>query len=908
MAVMLKMIRLVLLCAFFLTACSSLESRRYLTQKEIPVREFPMEPELRLEIGMHTAPVTSIAVDDEGQYLVTGSLDKTIRVWNLMRGRKLEKVLRHPIGAGDEGKIYAVAMLPNGRTIASAGWTGMDWNGMNSIYIWDRTSGQIVRRIEGLPNVVHHLAYSRFGDFLVASLGGESGIRVYRTLDYGLVFQDRYYKGPCYGADFDIRGRLITASYDGFIRLYDRDFRLIAKKQAQSGRLPHSISFSTDGMQIAVGFSDISRVDVLHGESLEWQSSPDTKNTTTGCIPCVCWAADGTLYVGGNREKEKSFIYGWENDKKIDVPVSTSHLLSLVPLRDGCVAFAASDSFGTFKGDSIITLQTTSALNYRNGHKVFQVSNSGNTVQFFYEEEGNSLAQIIISSDGIHINPEKEGVRELTQNRSKEISQQKSSALFPALTEIPGVRLSSWKDHPQPQVNGIPIKLNQGDVSRSIAISSKGNCLALGSDCYIYLLDMQGNEIWKIPTSGTVHCVNISSNDEFIVAALGDGTIRWYKRQSGKEMMAFFPHQNRKNWIVWTSSGFYYCPEAVENIVLGQQKNRSKDSSAEFIPLSPNACQMKEVVKALSVQLPSDKIEQLQEKETQLTTADIRGKNSLEIAKSPTPETATSVSTEAPKNSLYLLAVGVNKYKASGFTSLNFAAKDASDFAEMMKSQQGIFYRNVESKVLKDEEATRDEILGGFEWLKTKMTGHLGDGNNIAMVFLSGHGINDAGGFYYFLPYSFRYDALKSTAVPFSSIQSVASSLSGRVIFFIDTCRSGNVMGKKQVDLSGVIRQFSLSESQIGILAASTGAQESLEKSELQNGVFTYSLLEGIHQGKAAYGEKYISLLKLASYLARRVPELTKNVQTPTISIPRSISDFNIAISLEKSNNGILAK
>jgi WD40 repeat protein len=52
-----------------------------------------------------------IGIDSAERYLVTGSDDKTIKVWELKRG-KLIKTLRPPIGNGDEGKIYAVAISP----------------------------------------------------------------------------------------------------------------------------------------------------------------------------------------------------------------------------------------------------------------------------------------------------------------------------------------------------------------------------------------------------------------------------------------------------------------------------------------------------------------------------------------------------------------------------------------------------------------------------------------------------------------------------------------------------------------------------------------------------------------------------------------------------------------------------
>ncbi|MEE8522659.1 MAG: hypothetical protein V3T72_01910, partial [Thermoanaerobaculia bacterium] len=68
---------------------------------------------LRLETGMHTARINRIGVDAREQYLVTGSHDKTVRVWDLEDGELL-RVLRPPIGEENEGMMYAVALSPSG--------------------------------------------------------------------------------------------------------------------------------------------------------------------------------------------------------------------------------------------------------------------------------------------------------------------------------------------------------------------------------------------------------------------------------------------------------------------------------------------------------------------------------------------------------------------------------------------------------------------------------------------------------------------------------------------------------------------------------------------------------------------------------------------------------------------------
>jgi WD40 repeat protein len=154
----------------------------------------PTEPILKIETGMHTAPIMRIGIDSAERYLVTGSDDKTIKVWELKRG-KLIKTLRPPIGNGNEGKIYAVAISPDGRHIAGGGWTGYKWDDSFSIYIFDLNTGKLIKRLSNLPKVILHLTYSKDGRYLVAGLG-DNGIRIYKTDDYSLIKEDKDY-GEC---------------------------------------------------------------------------------------------------------------------------------------------------------------------------------------------------------------------------------------------------------------------------------------------------------------------------------------------------------------------------------------------------------------------------------------------------------------------------------------------------------------------------------------------------------------------------------------------------------------------------------------------------------------------------------------------------------------------------------------
>ena len=77
-------------------------------------------PVLTVDPGMHTALIGAASADAAGRFAVTGSDDKTVRVWSLSDG-KLVRTIRVPAGPGAVGKIYAVAMSPDCNIVAAGG-------------------------------------------------------------------------------------------------------------------------------------------------------------------------------------------------------------------------------------------------------------------------------------------------------------------------------------------------------------------------------------------------------------------------------------------------------------------------------------------------------------------------------------------------------------------------------------------------------------------------------------------------------------------------------------------------------------------------------------------------------------------------------------------------------------------
>ena len=149
---------------------------------------------------------------------------------------------------------------------------------------------------------------------------------------------------------------------------------------------------------------------------------------------------------------------------------------------------------------------------------------------------------------------------------------------------------------------------------------------------------------------------------------------------------------------------------------------------------------------------------------------------------------------------LYLLAAGVSDYAAEELR-LNFAHKDARDFAAMLGHQDGRAYAAVHLRILSGDEASAAALRDGLAWLRREA--RAGD---FAALFLAGHGVDDASGAYFFLPHDGDPARLAETALAYGEIKQALTSLSARSLLFVDTCRAGGVWGRPGEPSTDVVR------------------------------------------------------------------------------------------------------
>ncbi len=934
--------------------------------------DLPTDPILRVETGMHTARITRIGVDRKETILVTGSNDNTVRVWDLATG-DLRKVLRVPINRANDRKICGTAVSPDGNTVAAGEYTGTNSKGLYSIYLFSLPSGILKARISGLPNSITHLAFSENGRYLAATLGGKNGVRIYTTSNWQLAVKDADYGFHSYWADFDPTGRLATTCFDGFIRLYDRAFRLIAKKKGPGGNLPFSAVFSPDGGRVAVGYFRAKKVDVLSGADLSHLFSPDVTGVYNGYLNSVAWSADGQrLFAGGKRYANGMYhiypIRQWGNAGRgsyRDLIGSQDTIMHILSLSDWRTVYGACDpAWGVLDRDGkrVRFVAADLAVFAEIFRRNLLLSNDARSIYFFFEFGGKRPA--IFS----------------TQDRTLTLDPGPVN-FNPPITQALNLFITGGIDTFTPRLNAAPLKLNQYENSRSLAIAPDHQSFILGTDFYIRHYDKNGDRIWKVPTGAPAWCVNVSGDGRTAVAAIGDGTIRWYRMTDGKELLALFPHKDGKRWVLWTPSG-YYDASAGGDELIGWHVNRGRDKTPDFFPasrfrsvkyrpdvvskvlethseaealrladadagrrrqeadiqqllppvvtlLSPeDGATFSDTETTIRYSVRSPSIEPVTSVKVLIDGRPLPGRRGLKRKKAgksgaftvTLPEKDCEIAVIAENRlassdpatarlkwqgrkpqmeeyvirpNLYVLAVGVSRYDRAEMR-LDFPAKDAQDFAAILQRQKGKLYRDVVVHLVTDENAAQSDVLDGLDWIERETTD-----NDVAAIFLAGHGINDRDGDYYFLPKNADPDRLRRTGVPYAVIKDVASGLPGKVLFFIDTCHSGNVMGTRRAgpaDIIAVVNDLSAAENGVVVFASSTGNQYSLENSAWGNGAFTKALVEAL-SGNADYTKDgNISINEMDLYLSERVKKLTDGQQTPTTSKPDTVPDFPVAV------------
>jgi aspartate 1-decarboxylase len=194
----------------------------------------------------HMGSVLSVAISPDGHTLVSGSDDKTIKVWNLQSGKLLRTL------AGHGGVVFSVAISPDGHTLVSG-------SGDKTIKVWNLQNGELLRTLAGHGDRVRSVAISPDGHTLVSG-SGDLTIWVWNLQSGELL---RALAG--HGGWIDKRV-LVAISPDGHTLVSGSGDKTIKVWNLQNGELLHtftghtgsvySVAISPDGHTLVSGSDD----------------------------------------------------------------------------------------------------------------------------------------------------------------------------------------------------------------------------------------------------------------------------------------------------------------------------------------------------------------------------------------------------------------------------------------------------------------------------------------------------------------------------------------------------------------------------------------------------------------------------------------------------------------------------
>jgi WD40 repeat protein len=192
----------------------------------------------------HTDRVSGVAVSADGTRVLTGSWDKTCILYDTRTG-KVVKQLDPP----HYGRIWSVALSPNGKTAAVAG-------DHPYIRLWDLESLTVKKELQGHTQAAVAVAFSAKGDRLVS--GGWDNTAIIWNLETGVPAKLLSgHGGRVEGVAISTDGkRALTGSLDQKVRLWNAETGdLLHTYEGHTGSIG-KVALSNNGKYAASGSWD----------------------------------------------------------------------------------------------------------------------------------------------------------------------------------------------------------------------------------------------------------------------------------------------------------------------------------------------------------------------------------------------------------------------------------------------------------------------------------------------------------------------------------------------------------------------------------------------------------------------------------------------------------------------------
>ena len=295
----------------------------------------------RTTLHGHTERISNISFSPEGATLATGLRSGAVKLWDVKTG----KTLHTYNGAGN-----FVAFSPDGKTLASAGWRGIElwevgthknisslkmhradirclafspdshilaWGSKDQVKLWKHASGSLLgfvgwntTTLKGHTEEVRSVAFSPDGRIL-ASAGRDKTVRLWDISTEQNIRILEHTK-PIIDVAFSPNGEILAAGrVGGEIELWDVPTGQNLTTFGKHRGAVFSVAFSPDGKTLAsgAGFGEIKLWDMETGQNIA------TLEGHTGIAFSVAFSPDGKTLASGSQD---GTVLVWDPERAID--------------------------------------------------------------------------------------------------------------------------------------------------------------------------------------------------------------------------------------------------------------------------------------------------------------------------------------------------------------------------------------------------------------------------------------------------------------------------------------------------------------------------------------------------------------------------------------------------------------
>ncbi|HEY9637707.1 MAG TPA: serine/threonine-protein kinase [Coleofasciculaceae cyanobacterium] len=277
---------------------------------------------LRRTLFGHSDVVRSVAISSDGQFLASGSYDKTIKLWSLRTGELFNTL------SGHTNRITCIALSPDGQLLASSSYD-------KTIKLWLLSSGEVLNTLVGHPGRIRYISFSPNGQTLVSS--GDQEIKVWAVRTGKLLGNLARNSDSARIVSFSPDGHTCAiGGLDGSLELWNphtgKQLRTIS---SQSSGIT-SLAFSSDGQALAIGSSTAIKLwNPTTGKQLQAFS------TQSNGTASIAFSPDGkTLASGSGKTIE---LWNWHSGKRLFILSGHSKPVESVAFnRDGYILVSGS--------------------------------------------------------------------------------------------------------------------------------------------------------------------------------------------------------------------------------------------------------------------------------------------------------------------------------------------------------------------------------------------------------------------------------------------------------------------------------------------------------------------------------------------------------------------------------------